>query len=476
MNTLGTWDVTFDDAQAWWIWLINNPSAESIFGYTGYDPADAAECNQVLHYVKTLHDTYGATVTLNCFYSTIKEATPDTYRFAWFDDYLTMADIPTTWKAEFAANSDWLKFSMHCYDNATVWISDESLQYFSDNGIITGYTPAPPFTVPPSYRTPRNSLVGDWTPAIGRFYRGDAADQLATYGLVRDAIYNACGRGSWLDQWYVCHQGTGYQSAVDGIRDQYGKGRGIWPLVAYEGSNRPFWFHLYGQEIIDIRTAAKQYGAYWDNSRGIMWLNLEIYPDDYAQDMNFATYIATYPVSTLSRTPFTIVSHEYNLPGGNLIESGVKATLPTPTEAANVQSFVEDACAYASVTQGWTASFMELKTLADLMEAPNMAGLSVTGMIVPKSGSDSYPTHDSTYGKGGYQEVANVTARNAIAADRRREGMVVRLADTKVSYVLEGGTDNANWTVYAPVLIDDTTGTVYRLHIENGAITLEALS
>lgn len=34
--------------------------------------------------------------------------------------------------------------------------------------------------------------------------------------------------------------------------------------------------------------------------------------------------------------------------------------------------------------------------------------------IVPASLEDTYPTHDSTYGKGGYKEVATIEDRNNI--------------------------------------------------------------
>src|SRR5260221_13094042 len=49
----------------------------------------------------------------------------------------------------------------------------------------------------------------------------------------------------------------------------------------------------------------------------------------------------------------------------------------------------------------------------------------VTGPITTTSGTDTYPTHDSLFGIGGYREVADSTARNAIPTLRRRLGMVV---------------------------------------------------
>ena len=69
----------------------------------------------------------------------------------------------------------------------------------------------------------------------------------------------------------------------------------------------------------------------------------------------------------------------------------------------------------------------------------------VGGFIAPSLTSDPYATHDDHYGLGGYRPVADITARDAITAERRKEGMWVKvLADGKV-YTLSGGILNANW-------------------------------
>lgn len=75
----------------------------------------------------------------------------------------------------------------------------------------------------------------------------------------------------------------------------------------------------------------------------------------------------------------------------------------------------------------------------------------VGGFIAPSDSADTYPTHDDLYGKGGYKVVADITARDAITADRRKEGMLVRVLDagggSPAFYTLSGGITNGDWVV-----------------------------
>lgn len=54
--------------------------------------------------IKECHDKWGMTCQLNLFYRT---------DFFYGDEEFTLADMPDTYKAEFEANSDWLKFAFH---------------------------------------------------------------------------------------------------------------------------------------------------------------------------------------------------------------------------------------------------------------------------------------------------------------------------------------------------------------------------
>ena len=63
-------------------------------------------------------------------------------------------------------------------------------------------------------------------------------------------------------------------------------------------------------------------------------------------------------------------------------------------------------------------------------------GTNLAAPAVPFDTADTYPTHDSLYGKGGWREVADVTARDAIPTERRKGGMVVVCQDTGTAYQL----------------------------------------
>ena len=58
----------------------------------------------LLKLLKELHDKYGFKVALNSFYRT---------DYAYGDEEFTLADMPDTYKAEWEANSDWLKIGYH---------------------------------------------------------------------------------------------------------------------------------------------------------------------------------------------------------------------------------------------------------------------------------------------------------------------------------------------------------------------------
>lgn len=73
--------------------------------------------------------------------------------------------------------------------------------------------------------------------------------------------------------------------------------------------------------------------------------------------------------------------------------------------------------------------------------------VSVAGFIAPSDSTDTYPSHDAAYGRGGHREVPNIVERDAIPADRRREGMTVYVFNEGLTYQLKGGLTNSNWAV-----------------------------
>lgn len=60
--------------------------------------------NSYFKMLKKCHDEWGMTVQLNIFYRT---------DFFYGSDEFTLSDMPDTYKHEFEANSDWLKFAFH---------------------------------------------------------------------------------------------------------------------------------------------------------------------------------------------------------------------------------------------------------------------------------------------------------------------------------------------------------------------------
>lgn len=72
-------------------------------------------------------------------------------------------------------------------------------------------------------------------------------------------------------------------------------------------------------------------------------------------------------------------------------------------------------------------------------------GTLVADKIVPTDSQDTFPTHDEEYGLGGYRSVATIAERDAISADRRKEGMKVFVRDEDLEYQLKGGIDNTHW-------------------------------
>lgn len=69
----------------------------------------------------------------------------------------------------------------------------------------------------------------------------------------------------------------------------------------------------------------------------------------------------------------------------------------------------------------------------------------VTGFIAPSDSQDVYASHDSFYGKGGFREVETLLERDAITAERRRQGMLCFVKDTKKIYQLLNGIENVDW-------------------------------
>lgn len=78
-------------------------------------------------------------------------------------------------------------------------------------------------------------------------------------------------------------------------------------------------------------------------------------------------------------------------------------------------------------------------------------GIKVTSFISPTDTTDTFPTHDSIYGKGGLRTVDSTTSRDAITSARRSEGMMVYVENDEKVYILKGGVTNNDWVEFTSV-------------------------
>lgn len=75
----------------------------------------------------------------------------------------------------------------------------------------------------------------------------------------------------------------------------------------------------------------------------------------------------------------------------------------------------------------------------------NIKGVNIPSTIVPFSTDDTYATHDSIYGKGGFRSVRTLTDRDNIPLARRSVGMLAYVISEDITYKLN---DNNTWDVY----------------------------
>ncbi len=69
----------------------------------------------------------------------------------------------------------------------------------------------------------------------------------------------------------------------------------------------------------------------------------------------------------------------------------------------------------------------------------NINGTNIAAGIVPYTTEDTFATHDSLYGKGGWREVATTEERDSIPVDRLRNGCVVYVDSVETAYIYQDG-------------------------------------
>lgn len=109
----------------------------------------------------------------------------------------------------------------------------------------------------------------------------------------------------------------------------------------------------------------------------------------------------------------------------------------------------------------------------------NLTGTNLAAKIVPFTTEDTYATHESTYGKGGWHEVATLDERNAIPADRLSDGMAVYVLDMAKIYIYNQGEwidyINQQITSFSVEVVEvlpevGTNGVLYMVKKEDGEL------
>lgn len=80
-----------------------------------------------------------------------------------------------------------------------------------------------------------------------------------------------------------------------------------------------------------------------------------------------------------------------------------------------------------------------------------ITGTNLSAQLVPFDSQNTYPTHDSLYGRGGWLEAETVAGRNAIPSERLRNGSVCYVEETELPYQYKNGVWNALFTGQDPL-------------------------
>jgi hypothetical protein len=74
-----------------------------------------------------------------------------------------------------------------------------------------------------------------------------------------------------------------------------------------------------------------------------------------------------------------------------------------------------------------------------------LSGTILASRIVPTDSLDEFATHDEFWGRGGHRSCVDITERDAITTQRRKEGMTVYVTSTGKEYRLVNGIANSDW-------------------------------
>lgn len=108
--------------------------------------------------------------------------------------------------------------------------------------------------------------------------------------------------------------------------------------------------------------------------------------------------------------------------------------------------------------------------------AKKLSGINIITGIVPGTDEDTFPTHHSRYGRGGWHEVATTEERDAIPEDRRAIGMAVHVTANGKTYILSQKDNTTCWKEMqsgTPVVSQTGNATIQPnvLNVWNTAVT-----
>ena len=91
--------------------------------------------------------------------------------------------------------------------------------------------------------------------------------------------------------------------------------------------------------------------------------------------------------------------------------------------------------------------------------------IPLSGVIAPSDDADTYPVTEDIYNKGGHRSVNTLVDRDSIPHDRRKNGMLVYVESTSLTYQLIGNI----WEIFAG---SSGAGDLNYTHIQGVASTL----
>lgn len=102
--------------------------------------------------------------------------------------------------------------------------------------------------------------------------------------------------------------------------------------------------------------------------------------------------------------------------------------------------------------------------------AKKLSGINIITGIVPGTDEDTFPTHHSQYGRGGWHEVSALADLDTIPEPRRTEGMAVRVTALEETYIYTKKTDGSFYWKKDSVLVDDALSATSANPISNKAV------